>query len=153
MQEEELYDTIFQDDQDFLYEDRVNGAYYLGMEFYMTEHLILLINTISPRVYLKYKHEDVLGYLQDYSMYPTGKPHVHIIKLHILPDLSFSAINKTYWLRLVQRHWRNRIRICKTNEFLKKRELGCRQRAPLLRGMLSVYNHRHHHFILDKNIN
>uniref|UniRef100_A0A6C0I475 Uncharacterized protein n=1 Tax=viral metagenome TaxID=1070528 RepID=A0A6C0I475_9ZZZZ len=144
-QEDDLYDEIFQDDQDFLYEDRMDGSYYLGMQFYMTERVILLVNTISPRVYLKYKHEDILGYLRDYSMYPMGEPHVNIIKLHILPDLSYSAINKTYWLRLVQRHWRNslqkRLQVWKTSAFLRLRELGktsCNKNN-MLRGLMSIY--------------
>lgn len=142
---DELYDEIFDKDQEFLYEDRVHGAYYIGVQRYMTRHLILLVNTVSPHVYFQYKHEDIVGYLKDYSMSPLlHEPRINIIQLHILPDLSYSAILKTYWIRLVQRHWRSALqkmwRVWKSTAFLKERERGVRRSTPrLLRGLMSVY--------------
>jgi hypothetical protein len=139
---DELYDEIFEKDRDFLYEDRIQGAYYIGVQYHMTQQFILLVNTISPRVYFQYKHEDVVNYLEEYSMFPlNGQLQLNIIKLHILPDLSYSAIIKTYWIRLVQRHWQKRMRIWKSTMFLKDRERGVRRMATtqLLRGMLSMY--------------
>lgn len=144
--DDDIYETIFQEDQEHLYVDREDGHYYLGVHRYMhRRNLLLLINTVSAPVYMRHQHEDVVDYLQEYSMIHIETPKIDIIKLHVLPDMSFSSIIKTYWLRLVQRHWRaaiqNRIRSWKTTAFQRSRELGRTRCSPAsLRGLLSMYS-------------
>ena len=139
---------IFQQDQDHVYKDREDGSYYLGMYYYEQgqeqSSILLLANTVSAPVYLQNKHNDVVNYLVDYSMFPIDEQRVDIIQLSILPDLTYSSIVKTYWIRLIQRHWRSAIQkarqLWKTPGFQRSRELGIRRcTRPSVRGILSVY--------------
>ena len=157
--DDDTEDIIFQQDQDHVYKDREEGSYYLCMYYYEEgqgqdqdqdqnqSSILLLANTVSASVYLKNKHNDVVNYLVDYSMFPLDDQRVDIIKLSILPDLTYSSIVKTYWIRLIQRHWRNTIlnkqTLWKTPGFLRSRELGVRHcRRPSIRGLLSVYGEK-----------
>jgi hypothetical protein len=36
-----------------------------------------------------------------------NKPKIDIMKLYILEDQTYSVVLKTYWLRLIQRRWKN----------------------------------------------
>ena len=149
--DDDTEDIIFQQDQDHVYKDREDGSYYLGMYYYEggqdQSSILLLANTVSAPVYLKNKHNDVVNYLVDYSMFPVDEQRVDIIKLSILPDLTYSSIVKTYWIRLIQRHWRNTIlnkqTLWKTPGFLRSRELGVRHcMRPSIRGLLSAYGQK-----------
>jgi hypothetical protein len=145
---DDIYESIFEQDEDYLYLDRNDQGYYLGLQCYQPEeNMLLLMNTVSSTVYFKNKHVDIVNYLVEYSgtSVDSENPVVDIIQLCILPDLSYSCVVKTYWIRLIQRHWRSTLHrrrsLWKTAEFRKSRELGrTKMMRPSLRGLLFQYN-------------
>jgi hypothetical protein len=143
--QDEIYERIFKEDEDHLYVDRDDGHYYLGLQQYMRRrNLLLLVNTVSAKVYLRHSHQDVVDYLEEYSMIRVNEPKLDIIKLHVLPDLSFSSVVKTYWIRLIQRHWRSalarRLSMWKSCRFQRRREVGLVRCTPVsIRGLMSMY--------------
>ena len=63
--------------------------------------------------------------------------------------MQYLAVIKTYWISLIQRHWRKRMnqkkeyiqKIQTSFKYIKNRELGKRPPTPnfSLKGMLSIY--------------
>lgn len=159
----EMYDF----EEDFELEEKVNGKYYLGMYmntedvrfmssgFLVGESPLLFFgNAISTKLFFKYHYSDVLMYLRSIIMCKHNvDPIVDIMKLSISKDGLYLAIIKTHWISLIQRHWKkvleNRKKYIlqyKNPKYLMNRELGKQNNNMIyiknnmkLRGMLSVY--------------
>ena len=123
--EDDMIDII---DDIYLYEeanyiDLVSEKCYLGMSFY-TKKKLILATRISTMAFFTYKFYFVYSYLYHYNIYnyyddDEKYPPVDILKLIIDPDGSYSVIVKTFWLRLIQRRWKNILK--KRKELLRKR--------------------------------
>jgi hypothetical protein len=150
--DDEEYDEIYQEDSLHVYSDKEDAGYYIGLAKRVSPDTLLMVNSISPIVFFKYGFERVRRYLAQYSIIAVENAKVHIMKLCILPDQTYSVILKTHWLRLVQRHWRKvyteRKRVIKGRKNivnLRDREIYGKwphslNRIPILQGMISVYN-------------
>ena len=150
------YDDINREDYAHLYAEKSHGKYYIGAcDKVYSENFILMASTVSPTVYFKYPHRTIIHYLYYYSGNYCGlspkKISLDIMKLDILEDGTYNVIIKTYWLRLVQRHWKNKYkqrlsiikqRITPTNQLYNsihgKYPLHI-SKLPSLNGMLSTY--------------
>ena len=64
------------------------------------------------------------------------KPKIHIMKLNILNDGTYSVILKTYWIKIIQRHWKKVFII--RNSIIKKRMTNSIQRNFELRGNYGI---------------
>jgi hypothetical protein len=101
-------EEIYNADLDFISTDKEDKKYYIGLCGLTDTYSMLLMNTVSSNLYLKYSHDIVLKYLIEYSLCYLHNPKIHILQLHIDPaDNTYTVIIKTHWIRLVQRRWRN----------------------------------------------
>jgi len=104
---EHNYALMLRNEIPYLDEEKENNKYYLGFcQAVIYRKLILLTNSVSINTFYRYSYERIVGYLRRYSVIRLNTPKIHIMKLIILPDESYSVIIKTHWLRLVQRHWK-----------------------------------------------
>lgn len=152
-------DEYYESDSDDLYEqdaihcesEKENYKYYIGIsKLIKPYHYYLLLNSISSTLFFKYPYETVLNYLSDYSIIHVYQPKIDILKMSIVNN-TYTVIKKTYWIRLIQRHWRkvlqNRMNIlmnrCKipslrTFEITGRYPIGLNN-LPGVYGMLSMY--------------
>jgi len=102
-----IVENIFDREERFLDEDKVDGCYYIGLPCLMKSprEWILQIS-IQPRTMLSHDFIDVMRYLINYSVTRIRSPRMHIMKLDISNTGSYNVVLKTHWLRLVQRTWK-----------------------------------------------
>ena len=101
-------ERIFDEDEDHLDSEKIDGHYYVGLCKYMHRpKLYLMLNSVSPRAFFRYHYYHVLKYLYYYSSVRLFQPKIEIMKLIVLEDQTYSVILKTHWIRLIQRHWRS----------------------------------------------
>jgi len=160
-------DEIIDIESDFRDGYKINNKYYIGFSMRNTnENIHLLSIAVSPYSFLRYSYYDVWNYLSEFDEMhfenyfrndPDGgliycRPKIHIMKLNKLPCGTYSVCIKTYWIRLVQRHWRKTL--CKRNQMLhmrgsppavRYREIHGKypinlRNLPGLYGMLNVYS-------------
>lgn len=99
-------DEIFGQDIEHLESEKTDKKYYLGVYEKQNDDLILS-NSISIRTYFQYNHSDCLAYLYWYGISPNAYPEVHIMQLHIQEDGTYRVLIKTFWIKIIQRKWRN----------------------------------------------
>lgn len=113
-------EQIYEEDKSHLDSEKFDGEYYVGLCKYMPRpQLYLMLNSVSPRTFFRFHYYHVLKYLYYYSSVRMFQPKIEIMKLVILPDQTYSVILKTYWIRLIQRHWRSVLK--KRKEIIKGR--------------------------------
>lgn len=106
-EDEIALDLIYNDDSEHLDSEKIHSQYYIGFcKFIRKPNLFLMLTTVSPRTFYKYQYCHVLKYLYYYSSVRLLNPALDIMQLKILDDGTYSVILKTYWIRLIQRHWR-----------------------------------------------
>ena len=104
-------DEIYDEDCDFLDADKEDKHYYIGLSGYIKrQHQTILLSSVSPGTFVKHKTSDVLQYLVDYSATDVRcvnkNPKVQILQLHVDENAVYNVVDKTYWLKLVQRSWK-----------------------------------------------
>lgn len=157
---ENIFDRIYFDDIEFLDTEKEDGKYYLGLyEYIRSQSELLLGMTVSPNIFYKYQYNNLSHYLRAYSVvrnkYSTRNIQVMQLKIDT-PTNTYTVLIKTYWIRLIQIHWKkiykermNFIKIRKniSNQIhfeLKGRYiLGNNNLPHSLYGMLSVYNKKY----------
>jgi hypothetical protein len=146
-------EEIYNEDLDYISTDKEDKKYYIGLCGLTDTYTMLLMNTVSLNVYLKYSHDKVLKYLIEYSLCYLHNPKIHILQLHIDPlDNTYKVVIKTHWIRLIQRTWRSvlkeRKRVIqirsKVSSIMNYQICGKHPPGatyyPTLRGMLSIYD-------------
>ena len=147
----DVIDRVYLADQHFLDEPKIHGHYYLGTANGDGVLPRFMDISISPSTFFHFSYYEIVRYLRFYSIHWRPiKPTVDILQLIII-NQEYQVIQKTYWLRLVQRHWRKiyqqqqRVwQIRKSSKNLRHRELYGHNlyggnSLPRLQGMLSVY--------------
>lgn len=112
------YEDIYEDEIDFLETDKVNNQYLIGLPI-KYQNQIILGSCISSDSFFNYSINDILNYLKIYSIMRIRRSKIHIMKLNILNNETYTVILKTYWIRLIQRHWKKTFNI--RNSIIKKR--------------------------------
>jgi hypothetical protein len=146
-------EEIYNEDLDYISRDKEDKEYYIGLCGLTDTYSMLLMNTVSSNVYLKYSHDKVLKYLIEYSLCYLHNPKIHILQLHIDEvDGTYTVIIKTHWIRLIQRTWRNvlkerkrvmqiRMKVSSIMNFqICGRHPYGANHFPRFRGMLSLYD-------------
>jgi hypothetical protein len=105
--DDEELDEIYNDDLEFISKDKEDKKYYIGICALTLEHIILLINSVSAKIYFKHKYDAILKYLIEYSISYISDTKIHIMQLHIDPIGVYNVVIKTHWIRLIQRTWRS----------------------------------------------
>jgi hypothetical protein len=160
-EEECLLDEMYDFEENFDLKEKENGKYYLGM--YMNIPDVQLMagggfilgnnkplffgNAISTELFFKYKYTHIQTYLKTIIMCRRQYPVVDIMQLIISEDGLYLALIKTYWICLIQRHWkkimnkkREYIEFQKSFQYIQDRELGKKNKPTFsLYGMLSIY--------------
>lgn len=109
--EAENIDNVYYDDQEYHDDERVNNNYYIGA-CGINDNKILLLSVISPKSFFKYHIDDVSKFLKYQSLVYISDPQIQIIKLkyeYINDELYYTSVNKTYYLRIIQRFWKKRL--------------------------------------------
>jgi hypothetical protein len=108
--EDEDLDHLFEDDEEmeFLDSSKENKKYYLGAsKLIRPDNYFIMTCVVSNRLFFQNPWWVTQRYMEAMSVIYIHKPMVDIMKLEILSDETYAVVKKTYWLRLMQRHWRN----------------------------------------------
>lgn len=110
---EEEYADIEYAETAFEETDKTDGRYYLGVPFtFRTINLTVMNCSISTPTFFANEYSRVGGYLQSIAtFYVPNPPPVDILQLHISDHGEYNVVVKTFWLRLVQRRWKNVLRL------------------------------------------
>jgi hypothetical protein len=149
------YRNIVQDDLFHMDSEKINGHYYIGIcKYFPRRRNILYLDSVSTKTFFKFPFAIIMEYLKSYSIVHVENPKLHIMKLLIYGDGSYYVVLKTYWLRLVQRHWkrifkerqqiiakRRSIDSIRYFEYNGKHCIGQRS-LPRLDGMMRAYNNK-----------
>lgn len=151
---DEIYE-LFIEDKQFVEKNKNNHEYYLGIcKLIIPDNYYLLLNVLSSKLFFKQDYNLIIDYLVEYSIIAVYNPNIEIMKLEISNDHTYTVIKKTYWIRIIQKHWKNifneRSNIYKkryTIPSLKYFESHGRYPSglnsmPVLYGMLSKYRKR-----------
>lgn len=149
----EMYDEIYEhesfyrdlDEPDEYY--RTNH-YYIGLSFHDKDYdNLLLASTIQSTTFFEFNLNDVVDYLNNYSvLYQDFVIQPQILHLTIDENTMYNVTIKTFWIKIIQRTWKSVVKkrkdiIEKSNgllKYLNNRELGIKQTSlPCLRGMLN----------------
>lgn len=144
-------DEIYAEDYPEL-KNKMDAKYYIGLAGYNRWRLILS-NAITAKSFFKYSYESVIRYLYEYSIFRISNPKVDVLQLFIVKD-TFTVVKKTYWIRLIQRHWKKTYRE-RMNHYLKRGHPNAQRvfsmtgrypehlyPLPSIYGMLSAYDSR-----------
>lgn len=148
---EEMVDRIYFHEEDFLDSEKEDKHYYIGNSLVSQDKLyILYANAVTPTTFFRFDINHVKSYLHDYSIFATNS-NIDIMKLFILDDHTHTVVIKTYWLKIIQRHWKkiysqrkyciSRRRQIKTMMYVERNGMypyDCHS-MPGLQGMLSGY--------------
>lgn len=153
-EDENAVENIFDREERFLDEDKIDGVYYIGLPCLMKSprEWILQI-AIQPRTMLSNKINNVMSYLIDYSVTRIRNPTIHIMKLDISNTGAYNVVLKTHWLRLVQRSWKRVLRerqlfinSCKTPRSILYRQTHGHwennKQYPTIKGMICKLYHK-----------
>jgi hypothetical protein len=120
---EELMDSICEIEKEFLDSEKYDNQYILGFSTFSenNEEIVPIFDTgVSSETFLKFPHNVVYSYLfcnsTNFPLYLNVKFNIEIIKINIIdvfPFKMYVAINKTFWLKLIQRKWKNIMKIRK----------------------------------------
>lgn len=104
--DENMLEDIYFHEEEFLNSEKVDNHYYIGINKVSDDkQYILYANAITNHTFFRYDIKHVTHYLQEYSIFACPS-NMDVMKLSILDDYTYSVILKTYWLRIIQRHWK-----------------------------------------------
>lgn len=149
--QDEIIDQIMVDEAQNCDLEKTNNSYYIGSIFQDQTYAVLGLS-VSARTFYNYDVNQINQYLYEFSNNVHIEPFINIIKLDILPDLTYACILKTHWLRLVQLHWQKTFALRK--EILEKRKTIDAQHyfglhgkysdglrvLPSINGLMKLYN-------------
>ena len=153
-----IYDIINVEDAQHFYSEKIHNKYYIGLSHIYTHNntqQLLLSASVSAPIFFKHSYDNINDYLYYYGLTRITNHQVQILQVDIIQEGYLeivTVLNKTYWLRLVQRHWKNIYRQRKTviqqrilpenlfyNEVNGNYPINISY-LPSLYGMLSQYN-------------
>lgn len=166
--EREILDEMYDFEEEFDQEEKEDGQYFIGIYICMKDvqmwnsggflvedsNKLYLGMAISANLFFDYEYKYVQKYLCSAIQYCPYARNFHlkisIMQLNISEDGLSLVIVKTYWLKIIQRHWKNImkkkkeiIEEMKTYKYIQNRELGKNiyKIIPKLRGMLHQYKY------------
>ena len=108
---------ISDEENDFLDSYKEHNKYYIGLYIHYSFFNILLFEScISNKSFFLYQYSDILDYLMINISVPFNIiPKIQIMKLNILEDGTYSVVLKTYWIKIIQRHFKKLYKIWNNN--------------------------------------
>lgn len=111
-----LFEEIYEKEEDFIDSEKENGQYFIGMTATIHDYIpgiepfgSIITSYVTPKTFFSYTFNTMRSYLILLSYTFPSSNNVDIIKLHYVPTehgTMYVALAKTYWLRLIQRHWK-----------------------------------------------
>lgn len=148
----DIIDEIAEFEERIEEEECISGKYYIGTYNFIKhdrEIMHLVATRINIQTFYVFTHAELSSYAYFSSlMYEEQHPNIHIMQLVIEPDDTFTAIIKTFWLKIIQRTWK---KACQKRKYFKSkivyninniqlnRKINHLQ-YPTLRGLLSQYS-------------
>ena len=103
----DIINQIYNDESDFLYSEKINNHYYIGSVSYIKKTKQLIFScSISSKSFFKYSGIQIIDYLYSFAISYCFSDNIQIMKLFILKDNTYTVIIKTYWIHLIQRHFK-----------------------------------------------
>lgn len=148
------YDSIHNEDSFHFYSEKEHGKYYIGLcHKYTSPNFTqwLLSTSVSAQSFYRHTYDKINNYLYYYGLVRVPRHQIQIMQVHRVPYDTCAVIIKTYWLRLVQRHWKRTwaqrksviLRRMSPHNQLYRQIHGKYPRdismLPTIKGMLSVY--------------
>ena len=113
---------------------------------------MLLSASVSAPIFFKYSYDNINNYLYYYGLVRIPNHQVQIMQVNYIENDTCSVIIKTYWLRIIQRHWKKKYK--QRKYAIQQRSLPQNQlykeihgeypptilKLPSLHGMLSIYH-------------
>lgn len=102
-----FYEDIYELEKSFVDTEKKDGQYVIGISAtgFNNDGNIFACG-ITAKTFFKYPYKSILKYLFYYSIIVVYYPVIDIIKIHIDKDEAYISIRKTFWLRLIQIHWK-----------------------------------------------
>lgn len=89
-----------------------DGKYYLSAVMKVQNELVLDYR-VDPRIFFQYSYTDVLEYAKTSNSEPYVSDDLHIVQV-VFKDELYTAVIKTYWLKVVQKTWKRFLHSKKT---------------------------------------
>ena len=99
------------EDYEYEYTECVDNQYYIGSYYLMKDidesDVLLFGLKININTFYNFSNDELSTYIYFCSGLPyTNKPTIEIMKLIIDIDGTYKAILKTYWIKIIQRKWK-----------------------------------------------
>jgi len=107
-----IYDIINVEDAQHFYSEKIHNKYYIGLShIYMYNNCqqLLLSASVSAPIFFKHSYDNINDYLYYYGLTRITNHQVQILQVDVIQEGYLeivTVLNKTHWLRLVQRHWK-----------------------------------------------
>ena len=102
--------------------EKKNGQYIIGLCNYLDDNIYC--SGVVSDAFFKYSYDQVKKYLFYNSITRIlYEPKIDILQLVINDDDEYISILKTYWIRLIQRHWK-KLCLKKQNMINKKKSIS-----------------------------
>jgi hypothetical protein len=100
LEEEDINEIIYLNEA-FLESEKIHNQYLLGS----CNKDLLFECGISSNVFFKSSYNAISTYLFYHNLSYIIHPKIEIIKIEIINDCMFANL-KTYWIKLIQKHWK-----------------------------------------------
>tara|TARA_B110000967_G_scaffold204830_1_gene248115 strand:+ start:9208 stop:9888 length:681 start_codon:yes stop_codon:yes gene_type:complete len=172
-QTDDAYDHIYDQDEQHVLSDKIHNKYYIGQCYKFKEELndvcssdnIFLSISVSPITFFRHSYSDIMNYLTIFGSFNcfnyysnlfnrNSTQNIDIMKTIVIENDNYqvyTVILKTYWLRLIQRHWKKvyKQQHCIIRQRCKIKNMRYREihgtypekiaRLPGLKGLLNCY--------------
>jgi hypothetical protein len=151
----EKYEEIYKEEDEYRNIDNSNdyfrnNQYYIGLSYYDKQYdNLLLSSSVTTRTFFNHNYSDVVDYLNNYTILLSNRVlNPEIMLLQISDDMIYNVVIKTFWIKIIQRHWKHVYRNKKIFinnydsmvNYIRDREVGKNNtKIPSLIGMLSRY--------------
>jgi hypothetical protein len=96
-------------EEHFMDSEKREGQYVIGLTGGIINNTFVdtFASGVTPDTFFIFSYVSILYYLVYSSIfYISGPKKIDIIQIHINSEHIYVSIVKTYWLRLIQRHWK-----------------------------------------------
>jgi hypothetical protein len=105
------YDSIINEDYQHFHSEKEDRKYYLGLYHVYSnpnnmDTQLLLSTSVSAQTFFNHLYDNINNYLYYYGLVRIPNHEVQIMQVHMLNDDTCTVIIKTFWLRIIQRRWK-----------------------------------------------
>jgi len=119
-EEDICVNEVFQLESEFIDSEKRDKQYVLGVYSFVNsfQEPALISCCVTSKTFYQFSYSVIFKYLLYYGIYIINRPHslfggkiqIDIIQNHINEDDVYVAVVKTFWLKWIQRKWKNIMR-------------------------------------------